>query len=86
MKRILIHSLYTVLAMIVWAALIFAGTVGGWFHTSIAKQHTSQAFREALEAELNKQFVGNLAMTTLKEGVVEYEKFHSVGKPGLKSS
>ncbi|MEO8475138.1 MAG: serine hydrolase domain-containing protein [Chryseolinea sp.] len=80
MKRILIRSLYIVLAVIAWAIVVFLGTVDGWFHQPIAKQNTSQAFREAVETELNKQFTGNFAMATLKQGVVEYEKFHSTGK------
>ena len=67
--------------MIAWASVIFLGTINGWFHQPIAKQNTSLSFLEAVETELNKQFTGNLAMATLKEGAIEYEKFHSVGKP-----
>ena len=66
--------------MIAWTGVIFLGTINGWFHQPIAKQNTSKSFLEAVDTELNKQFIGNFAMATLKQGVVEYEKFHSVGK------
>ncbi|MBY0435821.1 MAG: beta-lactamase family protein, partial [Cyclobacteriaceae bacterium] len=36
---------------------------------------------EAVDAEVNKQFVGNFAMAIMKDGIVEYEKFYSAGKP-----
>ena len=67
--------------MIVWAAIVFWGTLEGWFHKPIAKQNTSQSFIEAIKKEIDKQFVGNLAMALFKDGTVEYEKFHSAGKP-----
>jgi CubicO group peptidase (beta-lactamase class C family) len=55
--------------------------VDGWFHQSIAVKNSSQAFISAIESEIDKQFVGNFAMASMKNGIVEYEKFHSVGKP-----
>lgn len=67
--------------MIAWAGIIFLVTVKGWFHRPITKQNTSQAFLETVKTELGEQFVGNFAMATIKDGVVEYEIFHSVGKP-----
>ena len=67
--------------MILWAGVVFLGTVNGWLHKPIAKQNTSQSFLAAVEKEIDKQFVGNFAMATFKDGIVEYEKFHSAGKP-----
>lgn len=81
MKKILLYILGVVLLMIVWAGVAFLGTADGWFHQPIATQHTPQSFHEAVETEIDKQFVGNFAMAILKGGIVEYEKFHSVGKP-----
>jgi len=81
MKKVLLYIFGTACILIVWAAIVFTGTIGGWFHQPITKEHTSQYFREAVETELHKQFVGNFAMATLKEGIVGYEKFHSAGKP-----
>jgi len=81
MKNILFYILGTVLMMIVWAGVVFIGTVDGWFHKPIAKQNSSQSFLTAVETEIDKQFVGNFAMATFRNGTVEYEKFYSAGKP-----
>jgi CubicO group peptidase (beta-lactamase class C family) len=81
MRKILLPILVVGLLMIAWAGIIFLGTVDGWFHQPIAKQNTSQSFSEAVETEINKQFVGNFAMAIVKDGIVEYEKFYSAGKP-----
>jgi CubicO group peptidase (beta-lactamase class C family) len=81
MKKVLLYIFGTACILIVWAAIVFTGTISGLFHQPIAKERTSQYFREAVETELHKQFVGNFAMATLKEGIVEYEKFHSARKP-----
>jgi CubicO group peptidase (beta-lactamase class C family) len=81
MKKILIYILVVGIMMIAWAGIIFLGTVDGWFHQPIAKQNTSQSFREAVDAEINRQFVGNFAMSIVNRGTVEYEKFYSAEKP-----
>ncbi|MEQ1586176.1 MAG: serine hydrolase domain-containing protein [Cyclobacteriaceae bacterium] len=81
MKNILLYMLGSVLLMLLWAGVAFWGTVNGWFHQPIAKLTTSQSFREAVDAELGKQFVGNFAMTIVADGTVEYETFYSAGKP-----
>lgn len=86
MKKILLYILGTVFIMILWAGGVFLVTVNGWLHKPIAKQNTSQSFVEAIEKEIDKQFVGNFAMATFKDGIVEYEKFHSAGKPLFKTS
>lgn len=80
MKKILLTLAGTALLMVLWAAGIFIGTVEGWFHQPIASRTNSQSFREAVDTEVNKQFVGNFAMAQLTKGVVEYEKFYSAGK------
>jgi CubicO group peptidase (beta-lactamase class C family) len=81
MKKILKYVLVTVVIMILWAVVVFLGTVNGWLHKPIAKQNTSQSFIKAIDQELDKQFTGNFAMAAFKDGIVEYEKFHSAGKP-----
>jgi CubicO group peptidase (beta-lactamase class C family) len=81
MKKILIIILGTILILIVWTGIILLGTVNGWFHKPISQQNTSQSFIEAVEKEISKQFVGNYAMATFRDGIVEFEKFHSASKP-----
>ncbi len=81
MKKILLYILGAVLMMLAWAGIVFMGTVNGWFHKPIAKQNSSQSFLAAVETAIHKQFVGNFALAVVKNGTVEYEKFHSRGKP-----
>jgi CubicO group peptidase (beta-lactamase class C family) len=81
MKKILVYVLSAFLTMMMWAGIVFLGTVDGWFHQPIAQQNTSQSFHEAIEREIDKQFVGNFALATLKHGIAESEKFYSAGRP-----
>lgn len=81
MKIILFYIIGAVLMMLLWAGLAFVGTADGWFHSPIAKQNTSQSFLTAVEKATDKEFVGNFAMTALRDGVIEYEHFQSAGKP-----
>jgi CubicO group peptidase (beta-lactamase class C family) len=81
MKIIRFYILWAVLLMMVWGGLVFIGTVEGWFHRPITRQQTSQSFLEAIDAELGKQFVGSFAVAIVHGGIVEHEKFYSVGKP-----
>lgn len=67
--------------MLLWAGITLFGTIDGWFHQPIAKSNTTASFIEAANGEVDKQFVGNFAMAIMKDGTVEYEKFHSAGKP-----
>ena len=39
MKKILRYVLATVFIMIIWAGVVFLGTVKGWLHKPIAKQN-----------------------------------------------
>ena len=64
MKKIVVYVLSAFLAMIIWAGIVFLGTVDGWFHKPIAKQNTSQSFSKAIDTEIDKQFVGNFALAT----------------------
>lgn len=66
--------------MFLWAGITLFGTIDGWFHQPIAQSNTPASFLEAVDGEVNKQFVGNFAMAIMKNGTVEYGKFHSAGK------
>lgn len=81
MKRILLHVLGAVLLMLLLAGIVLFGTADGWFHQPIAESNTSTSFLEAVDTEMNKQFVGNFAIGIMKNGTVEYENFYSAGKP-----
>jgi CubicO group peptidase (beta-lactamase class C family) len=81
MKKILLYLSGTVFVMLVWAGIVFLGTLDGWFHKPISMQNTKQSLLEATDELINKQFVGNFAMATFQNGAIEFEKFHSAGKP-----
>ncbi len=81
MKRILRYVSGAVLLMLLWAGVVLFSTVEGWFHQPIAKLNSSASFLEAVDIEVNKQFVGNFAMAMMKDGMIESEKFYSSGKP-----
>jgi CubicO group peptidase (beta-lactamase class C family) len=81
MKKILRHILIALTLMILWASFAFISTLKGLFHQPIAKQETTLSFLEAVETTIDEQFVGNFAMAILKDGEVEFERFHSVGSP-----
>jgi CubicO group peptidase (beta-lactamase class C family) len=81
MKRTLNYVLFIVLPMILWAVIIFFGTLNGWWHKPITEQNESEAYINAVKEELNKQFVGNFALAVIEGGVIKYEEFHTVGKP-----
>lgn len=79
-KRILKYVIITVLTLTVWTLIIFLGTQRGWWHKPITDQNSSEAFIDKTKEEVNSQFVGNYAMATFNNGVVETEEFYSVGK------
>jgi CubicO group peptidase (beta-lactamase class C family) len=81
MKRILRYVSGAVLLMLLWAGGVLFSTVEGWFHQPIARLNSPASFLEAVDIEVNKQFVGNYAMAMMKDGMIESEKFYSSGKP-----
>ena len=81
LKRVLKYVFSTLVALILWVLVVFTGTSKGWFHKAIGKENTSEAYIKAVKKEINTQFVGNYAMATFNNGVVENEEFHSIGKP-----
>lgn len=80
MKRFLKYFLGIIVLLALWAVIGFYGTKNGWFHKSITNSKFSDAFINASKKEIEKAFVGNFAMATFKNGIVESETFHSAGK------
>ena len=80
MKKILIAILGVLLACLVWALLTVFITVKGWLHSPIATK-TTESYSSAIDQEVQKEFVGNLAVAILKDGAIELEKVYSANKP-----
>ena len=79
MKRILKYILFTLTIAIIWAALIFSGTNNGWWHKPIAEQEDTKEYINAAKEEINKEFVGNFALSVFDNGNVQDRLFHSEG-------
>jgi hypothetical protein len=76
MKKIVTYISSAVLIMILWAVAVFLATLNGRCISPLPRKNTSQAFVEAINAEIHKQFVGNFAMDQvashmMAEGMVE---------------
>ncbi|MFT4604139.1 MAG: CubicO group peptidase (beta-lactamase class C family) [Rhodothermales bacterium] len=65
--------------MALWAGLMFAGTLYGWWHQPIAEKEGTPAYLEAVNGELDTQFVGNFALAVMEDGQLAGELFHSAG-------
>jgi CubicO group peptidase (beta-lactamase class C family) len=81
MKRFFKYLLGTIIALALWIAIVIFGTQKGVLHYKITKDTSSEAYIIAAKEEINKEFVGNFALATFKNGLVEHEEFYSVGKP-----
>ncbi len=80
MKRFFKYILSTIVLLFLWIVIVFYGTQRGVLHSKIAKNDSSKAYINATKEEIKKGFVGNFALATFKNGVVESEEFYSVEK------
>lgn len=65
---------------ILWCAIIFYGTLNGWWHKPFTSSNNPQLFTEAVKQQIEKEFTGNFAMALMKDGKVEREVFYSQNK------
>ena len=81
MKRIIINIITVFTLSALWIGVCFFGTTSGWWHSPISEKKDTQSFIEAVNKELNNEFVGNFAMAIIKEGKIDKEIYYSEGKP-----
>lgn len=81
MKRIIINTIVILILSALWVGVCFFGTTSGWWHSPISEKKDTQSFIEAVNKELDKEFVGNFAMAIIKEGKIDKEIYYSEGKP-----
>ena len=81
MKRIIINTIVILILSALWVGVCFFGTTSGWWHSPISEKKDTQFFIEAVNKELDKEFVGNFAMAIIKEGKIDKEIYYSEGKP-----
>lgn len=70
-----------VLGSLLWAALVLAGTIEGWWRTPLAPPGDTRAFVAAATARIDKEYKGNVAFTLIERGHVVATHFVSKGKP-----
>ena len=80
-KRILKYFTVTILLAVIWSVIIVSGNMNGWWHKPITKEKTIEAFVDETKNRINEEFVGNYALATFSNGILESEEFHSEGKP-----
>lgn len=78
MARLLRISGLTGIAMIAWAALIVAGTLGGWWKRPLAENGDVDAFMAAIREEIATQSRGNIALRLI-DGGRQYDATASIG-------
>lgn len=70
-----------ILALLLWSGLIGYGVMNGFLLQALTSDNTSEAFIEATKKELNKDFIGNFAITLLEDGKVSKNYFYSIDQP-----
>ncbi len=80
MKRILKYFFLITFFSTLWSGLVFYGTLNGWWHKPLTKSNDPKLFTEAVNNQIEKEFVGNFAMAIMKKGVIEKELFYSKNK------
>ena len=77
MKRIFKYIFTFILLCILWSAIAFYGTLNGWWHKPFTDSNDPKLFTDAVNQQIEKEFVGNFAMAIMKDGTVEKELFYS---------
>lgn len=71
----------TVACVLVWTALVVAGTVYGWGHRALATPGDSSAFAAAARHLIESRNNGNVAFGLIEGGAARDEYFVSIGDP-----
>lgn len=80
MKRIFKYFFAILLLYVLWSGLAFYGTLKGWWHKPFTNSNDPKLFTEAVNQQIEKEFVGNLAMVIMKDGEIGNELFYSKSK------
>ena len=81
MRSFLLLLLVAIVAMVLWAGLVFFGTLNGWGRKPLAPAENANAFMEAARKEIAAKHRGNAAFRLIENGKLHGEYFVSVGDP-----
>lgn len=79
MRLFLLTLCVAIVAMVLWAALVFIGTLNGWGRKSLAPAENANAFMEAARKEIATKYRGNAAFRLIENGKLHDEYFASIG-------
>ncbi|WP_394746862.1 serine hydrolase domain-containing protein [Spongiimicrobium salis] len=80
MKRFLKYLTLTVVLMGIYVITVFFGTDKGWWYTPFTQETAADTFMASVQEELQKEFVGNMAIAVFEDGKLALESFYSKGK------
>ena len=80
MKRIFKYFFVIILLSLLWSGITFYGTLKGWWYKPFTNSNDPKLFTEAVDNQIQKEFVGNFAMAVMKDGSIEKELFYSKNK------
>jgi len=81
MRAALRISLTTLLLLAGWAAIVFFGTLEGWWKKPLARRGDTEGLMKAAIAFVNKSNAGNTVLALLERGSVQGHHAASVGVP-----
>jgi len=81
MKRFIKYTIAAIILTIVWAFAVVNGLLNGWWHKPVTTKKDTESFIAAVKEHCKTEFVGNLALAIMKDGMVEKEIFISNNKP-----
>lgn len=80
MKRMFKYYFAIILLSILWSGIALYSTLKGWWYKPFTSSNKPQLFTEAVNQQIQKEFVGNFAMAIMKDGAIEQELFYSKNK------
>jgi CubicO group peptidase (beta-lactamase class C family) len=75
MRSFLLALLFAIVAMVLWAGLVFFGTLNGWGRKSLAPAGNANAFMEAARKEIGAKHRGKAAFRLIENGKLYDEYF-----------
>ena len=81
MRSFLLPVLVAIVGLVLWAALVFIGTLEGWGRKSLAPAGSAKAFMDAAKNEIAANSRGNAVFRLITKGELYDEYFVSVGEP-----
>src|SRR4030095_8583609 len=73
--RSFLPPLFAIVAMALWAGLVFIGTLNGWGRKAFAPAENANAFMEADKKEIAAKYKGNAAFRLIENGKLHDEYF-----------